>query len=228
MTLSHGLRFRSRIGAAFGCLLLIIAALGGLGVRTMDRLAADTDAIATTYMTGAGHLARMGMEAQAMRLTLRRAVQDGQVGQDTGEGLRKFELHRQAFAEQSGLYEATIRGGQEAQLYAAFKDHWARYMAAVGKVRAAMEKWQYSEAVDLLSGTASEQQGAATGEIARSIHQTAINTHEVTANIADVSASTGEVSAAASEMLQAAGALSTRSDRLTATVHAFITGVRAA
>jgi methyl-accepting chemotaxis protein len=73
-----------------------------------------------------------------------------------------------------------------------------------------------------------EQQGAATSEIARNVQQTARAAQDVTANITGVGRAAAETGSAATQVLSAAGELSEQSETLTAEVHSFVEGVRAA
>jgi methyl-accepting chemotaxis protein len=71
------------------------------------------------------------------------------------------------------------------------------------------------------------QQGAATGEIARSVQQASEGTAVVSANIADVTDAARETERSASELLTSAEALTRQSDSLRAEVNLFLTQVRA-
>jgi methyl-accepting chemotaxis protein len=73
-----------------------------------------------------------------------------------------------------------------------------------------------------------EEQGSATAEIARNVQQTAKAAQDVTMNISGVGRAVGETGAAATQVLSAAGELSQQSNRLTAEVQTFVSGVRAA
>ena len=73
-----------------------------------------------------------------------------------------------------------------------------------------------------------EEQGAATSEIARNAQQTAQATQDVTVHIAGVGRAAAETGSAATQVLSAAGELSQQSERLSAEVHTFVAGVRAA
>ena len=73
-----------------------------------------------------------------------------------------------------------------------------------------------------------EEQGAATAEIARNVQQAAGGTERVNAGIQQVKRAATDTGAAAFEVLGAAGELSRQAERLTAEVHDFVEGVRAA
>jgi len=73
-----------------------------------------------------------------------------------------------------------------------------------------------------------EEQGAATSEIARNVQQTAQAAQDVTVNITGVGLAAAETGSAATQVLGAAGELSQQSQRLSAEVHTFVAGVRAA
>ncbi|MFC3125343.1 methyl-accepting chemotaxis protein [Pseudoroseomonas globiformis] len=73
-----------------------------------------------------------------------------------------------------------------------------------------------------------EEQSTATAEIARTVQSTARATEDVTRNIADVSRNAGETGDAAGQVLTAAAELSKSSEKLSAEVGSFLSGVRAA
>ena len=77
-------------------------------------------------------------------------------------------------------------------------------------------------------GSAIEEQGAATAEIARNVTQTAQATQDVTTNIGGVSAAANETGGAAGLVLTAASNLSKQAEQLSGEVTTFLAGVRAA
>jgi len=76
-------------------------------------------------------------------------------------------------------------------------------------------------------GSAIEEQGAATAEIARSVTQTAQATQDVTTNIGGVSAAATETGSARPRSA-AASNLSKQAEQLSGEVNTFLAGVRAA
>jgi methyl-accepting chemotaxis protein len=73
-----------------------------------------------------------------------------------------------------------------------------------------------------------EQQGIATQEIARNIHQAAVGTSKVSSNIVGVTDAAGETGRAATEVLAATQKMSVQSDTLKAEVARFLAEVKAA
>jgi methyl-accepting chemotaxis protein len=73
-----------------------------------------------------------------------------------------------------------------------------------------------------------EEQGAATGEITRNVHQAADGTQNVARNIANVSSAADETGAAAAQVLGSATELSQQAERLRQDVASFVAAVRAA
>ncbi len=73
-----------------------------------------------------------------------------------------------------------------------------------------------------------EEQGAATGEIARNVEEAATGTQTVTINITEVTTAAGETGHAAGEILNATGELSQQSESLKAEVDKFLCQIRAA
>ena len=76
--------------------------------------------------------------------------------------------------------------------------------------------------------SAIEEQGAATGEIARNIQQAAPGTERVTTTIGGVNAAARETDNAARDVLDAASGLSSQADSLRTLVHGFLENVKAA
>jgi methyl-accepting chemotaxis protein len=76
--------------------------------------------------------------------------------------------------------------------------------------------------------SAAEEQGAATREISRNIHQASVGTRLVTRTIVDVSNAASETGVAASQVLESAGLLSRQATTLHSVVDSFISQIRAA
>ncbi len=76
--------------------------------------------------------------------------------------------------------------------------------------------------------SAIEEQGSATGEIARNVQEAARGTHLVTTNITEVSDGAAQTGSAATQVRGAAGELSRQSENLRAEVERFLAGIRAA
>ena len=73
-----------------------------------------------------------------------------------------------------------------------------------------------------------EEQGAATGEIARNVQLASQGTRDVAGNITQVNTGAQETGAASSQVLTSAQSLATESTKLQTEVHQFLAGVRAA
>lgn len=76
--------------------------------------------------------------------------------------------------------------------------------------------------------SAVRQQGAATQEITRNVHEAATGTTQVSEAIAEVTQAVAQAGQTAQDVLQAAGRLRTQCDSLRGQVHTFLTGVRGA
>ncbi len=72
-----------------------------------------------------------------------------------------------------------------------------------------------------------EEQGAATQEIARNVHQAAIGTGQVLSNIGGVTAAAKGATTAAHDVLSAAGELSVQSEKLSSDIDSFLEVIRA-
>lgn len=104
--------------------------------------------------------------------------------------------------------------------------------AATGDVVRAIEGISETIArIDEISATIAssvEEQGAATGEIARNVQQAAQGTQEVSANISDVTQAAADTGRVASEIVSAASELTDQAERLREEVDRFIARARAA
>ena len=109
------------------------------------------------------------------------------------------------------------RDGEDAQLYAA-----ARTVVHAG------EGDEEGAAIWRQIAAAVEEQGSATNEISRNVHEAAAGTREVTTTIGGVSQAATETGAAASEVLSASAALSKQAEELSREMHGFASDVRAA
>jgi aerotaxis receptor len=76
--------------------------------------------------------------------------------------------------------------------------------------------------------SAVEEQGAATGEIARNVQEAAKGTAEVTRNISGVTRAADETGSASTQVLDAAGGLAKQGETLRAEVSQFLANIRAA
>jgi len=76
--------------------------------------------------------------------------------------------------------------------------------------------------------SAAEEQGAATQEISRNVHQAAQGTQQVAQSISEVNKGANETGAASSQVLTAAKSMAAESNRLKIEVDRFLDGVRAA
>jgi methyl-accepting chemotaxis protein len=84
-----------------------------------------------------------------------------------------------------------------------------------------------SEIASTISAAVDEQ-GAATGEIARNVQQASRGTLQVATNITDVNHGAGETGSASAQVLSSARSLSSESNRLKLEVERFLATVRAA
>jgi methyl-accepting chemotaxis protein len=73
-----------------------------------------------------------------------------------------------------------------------------------------------------------EQQGSATGEIARNVQEAAHRTRKVTSNIAEMEATAQETGTVAGTVLDAAGTLSVQAETLRTKVEQFVGDMAAA
>jgi methyl-accepting chemotaxis protein len=98
-------------------------------------------------------------------------------------------------------------------------------VAAIGDISATIAK--ISEISSAIAA-AVEEQGAATQEISRSVHQAAQGAISVTANMVEVNHGATNTGAAAAQVYSSARSLMTDSEHLNAEVDRFLTKVRQA
>ena len=100
-------------------------------------------------------------------------------------------------------------------------------LAAVEAIRAISAVISRINTIGTTIAAAVHQQGAATGEIARSAMEAADGTREVSSNISGVSSGADETGRAAHAVLEAAGSLAGEADGLRVMVDTFLVNVRA-
>jgi methyl-accepting chemotaxis protein len=140
-----------------------------------------------------------------------------------GEAGRGFAI---VAAEVKGLAQQTARAtGDIAAQVEAIQIATARSVEAIRDIAGTIAGIsQTSTAI----ASAVEQQGAATGEIARNVQQASAGTTQVTQNIAGVSQAAAETGHAASQVLGAAGDLSKQAALLRGKVETFLGAIKAA
>ena len=163
------LRIRGRIAGGFAGLLLVIAALGGVALERTTALNANTQQITGNYLVASGYLAKMQVSEVTVRLLVRRLVEDGRSSGDVAASERAIDARLQAVEGFQRQYEPTVELAAEAELYGEFKRHWAGYLAALGRIRAAVAAKQFDAAMVILAGDARIAGDAADAALSRDL-----------------------------------------------------------
>jgi len=156
---------------------------------------------------------------QTNLLALNATIEAARAG-EAGRGFAVVASEVKALAEQTAKATGEI-SAQISGIQAATQDS----VTAINEIGTTIGKM--SEIASTIAA-AVEEQGAATQEISRNVHQAAQGTQQVSANIADVQRGASEAGSASSAVLSAAQSLSGESSRLKREVGKFLSSVRAA
>jgi methyl-accepting chemotaxis protein len=156
---------------------------------------------------------------QTNLLALNATIEAARAG-EAGKGFAVVAQEVKALAAQTAKATDEI-GTQIAGMQTATEDS----VAAIKEIGATITR--VSEIAATISA-AVEEQGAATQEIARNVHEAAQGTGQVAANIVEVTRGAGETGAASSHVLASAQSLSKESEHLQREVDRFLATVRAA
>jgi methyl-accepting chemotaxis protein len=157
--------------------------------------------------------------SQTNLLALNATIEAARAG-EAGKGFAVVAGEVKSLANQTAKATDEIRR-QIADVQAATVNAVDAIGVIVGRIREINE-------INASIASAVEEQGAATGEIARNIQQAAVGTQEVTSNILSVTQAASETGSASEQVLSSARSLSGQAGELKAEVDRFLDGVRAA
>jgi methyl-accepting chemotaxis protein len=156
---------------------------------------------------------------QTNLLALNATIEAARAG-EAGRGFAVVASEVKALAGQTGKATGDI-SAQIAGMQAATQDSVTAIKEIGGTIGKIAE-------IAATIAAAVEEQGAATGEIARNVQQAASGTTEVATNITEVDRGAAETGSASSQVLSSAQSLSSESNRLKLEVGKFLATIRAA
>lgn len=156
---------------------------------------------------------------QTNLLALNATIEAARAG-EAGKGFAVVASEVKNLAAQTAKATEEI-GGQISSIQASTRE-------AVGAIREIGNTINTVNTIATTIAAAVEEQGSATGEIARNTQEAAAGTQQVATNIQGVSQDAQQTGQAADQVLQAAGELSQQAERLRGDVTTFIEKVRAA
>jgi methyl-accepting chemotaxis protein len=168
-----------------------------------------------------GEIVRMitDIAGQTNLLALNATIEAARAG-EAGKGFAVVASEVKNLAAQTAKATEEI-GGQISNIQSSTRE-------AVGAIREIGQTIDKVNAIATTIAAAVEEQGSATGEIARNTQEAAAGTQQVSTNIQGVSQDAQETGQAADQVLQAAGELSQQAERLRTDMTSFIEKVRAA
>ncbi|HVI49697.1 MAG TPA: methyl-accepting chemotaxis protein [Candidatus Sulfotelmatobacter sp.] len=185
---------------------------------------ARTDAMVASLASAADRIGQVvslinDIASQTNLLALNATIEAARAG-EAGKGFAVVANEVKHLASQTA--KAT---GEIGEQITAVQDETRRAVGAIRNIGSVIDKVRE---ISASISTAVEQQGAATGEIARNVLQAAQGTQEVTVTIAGVSEAAASTGSAAAQVLASAEVLNDNSDRLRREVGDFLATVRAA
>jgi len=160
------LRVGQKLYGAFALVLLLTAAVSGLGLLSLTRVDAQTEALAHKWLKGVGHLASAkaaALESRDIEVKHSRAA-DRSYHADYEARLKEIG---EAITGRLKDYSALVDGDEERALLATFNKTWSAYLQAQQRVVALGRDKKQQDAADISDGTGSMAIDEATGALAR-------------------------------------------------------------
>jgi methyl-accepting chemotaxis protein len=130
--LSH-LGIRSKLGLAFGVLVVMVMAMGGSGILALRSVNRSTMDLATNWMPAVDALGDVRATATRVRLVAFQVV-TAEGPATRAEALARLETRNAALKQSLDIYAALISEPAERAAHAAFIRHWQDYLALQERV----------------------------------------------------------------------------------------------
>ncbi|WP_419900580.1 methyl-accepting chemotaxis protein [Roseomonas sp. USHLN139] len=129
MSFLSNLGIRSKLGLAFGLLVVMVMAMGGISVMALRSVNHSTLDLATNWMPAVDALGDLRATATRVRLVAFQVV-TAENPTARAEALSRLETRLTAQKQAMQAYAVLISEPAERTAYAAFSQHWQSYLAA--------------------------------------------------------------------------------------------------
>ena len=157
MSLRH-VSIGTRLGLAFGLLLLLLSMVGGIGALQIGRVQFNANDLGTNWLPTINALSTIRSTANEVRLTsLRHVLEESKEAKQAQEEILKRNLDT-VMPQQFAAYEKLIASEEERQLYNSIRARWDAFVALDQKQIALSNTGQerFIEARQLATGPAAE------------------------------------------------------------------------
>ncbi len=157
MSLRH-VSIGTRLGLAFGLLLLLLGMVGGIGALQIGRVQFNANNLGTNWLPSIDALSTIRLTANEVRRTsLRHVLEENKEAKQAQEEILKRDLDA-VMPQQLAAYEKLIVSEEERQLYNTIRARWDAFVALDQKQIALSNAGHehFSEARELAAGPAAD------------------------------------------------------------------------